>query len=65
MTGDIEVEKADLVRERDLGVGRVGVCCVAGGDLGAGRSRNLGALGTEQAPRIAGLGWGRNWAADL
>lgn len=48
-----------------MGVGRVGVCCVAGEDPGAGRSRNLGALRTEQAPRIAGLGWGRNWAADL
>lgn len=38
---------------------------MAGGDLVTGRSRNLGALGAEEAPRIAGLGWGRNWAADL
>lgn len=46
-------------------MGRVGICCVAGRDLGAERSRNLRALGAEQTPRIVGLGWGRNWAADL
>lgn len=43
----------------------MGICCVAGRDLGAERSRNLRALGAEQTPRIVGLGWGRNWAADL